>query len=184
MHEKEKDKEKDKDKEKENGNNRNTPTRRFSGSTVASAVRADGLIVTVTLRELISQELLEKKQELPQIWQLAVTEGGIPVTDLTGNPVTVRFPFEAPEVWGDPAKIPEGSLYAVFADEDGKLTAYSAQYNPETGEIWFDAEKTGDFVIVRFDYEKEPFTEDFYRALAELKEIREFLVALAEEQRP
>jgi hypothetical protein len=88
------------------------------------------------------------------------------------------FPFTVPESWGDPAKIANGSLYAVFTDENGKLTAYSAEYDPETGEVSFESEQTGDFVIVRFAYEDEPFTEDFYRALAELEEIQLFLAAL------
>jgi hypothetical protein len=90
------------------------------------------------------------------------------------------FPFTVPETWRDPAKIANGSLYAVFTDENGKLTAYSAEYDPETGEITFDAEQTGDFIIVKFAYSDEPFTEDFYRALAELEEIRLFLAYLGD----
>ena len=44
----------------------------------------------------------------------------------------------------------------------------------------FESELTGDFVIVQFAYEDEPFTEDFYRALADLEEIRLFLAELRE----
>ena len=118
--------------------------------------------------------------KLPQIYQLDVTNAGIPVTDLKGNPVKVTFPFTVPESWGDPEKITNDSLYAVFADETDNLTAYSAEYDSETGEISFESEQTGDFVIVRFEYEDEPFTDDFYHALADLEEIQLFLSLLRE----
>ena len=85
-----------------------------------------------------------------------------------------------PVLLGDPAKIDNDSLYAVFADESGNLTAYSAEYDPEAGEVSFETEQTGDFVIAKFEYEDKPFTEDFYRKLADLEEIRLFLASIKE----
>jgi hypothetical protein len=130
-------------------------------------------------------------KETPQIWQLEVTNNGTPVTDLTGKAAAVKFPFTVPDSWGDPAKLDNGILYAVFADgkdtltangtkADGKeaLTAYRAEYDAKTGEISFEAEQTGRFVIVKFDYEDEPFTEDFYRELAQQEDVKAFLEVL------
>lgn len=150
-----------------------------STGTRISEANAGALAVNVTLREPTA----ETPAGTPQIWQLNVTKAGIPVTDLKGTPVRVTVPFMAPKDWGTPSaeEIMGYDLYAVFADEEGKLTAYAAQYDPETGEVWFDAEQTGDFVIVRFTYEKELFTEEFYKALAELKEVQAFLEELQKE---
>ena len=62
------------------------------------------------------------------------------------------------------------------------MKAYNAHYDTEAGEISFEANQTGDFVIVQFKYEDEPFTEDFYRELAETEEIKAFLAALHDER--
>ena len=148
--------------------------------TAVSSAKANGLVVTVSLRDTKSEDQTEAESALPQIWHLDITNNGVPVTDFAGSPVKAVFPFTVPENWGNPAEIPENSLYAVFTDENGGLAAYSAQYDPETGEITFDAEQTGDFIIVKFAYSDEPFTEDFYRALAELEEIRLFLAYLGD----
>lgn len=143
-------------------------------------MNSDGFAVTVSLREPVKDDVAETDTEAPQIWQLTVTKAGMPVTDLAGNTVRASFPFEAPEAWGNLAEIADDSLYAVFADENGVLTAYEAQYDSETGQVWFDAEQTGDFVIVRLAYEEEPYTEDFYRTLSGLEEIQSFLAVLEE----
>ena len=151
-----------------------------TGKALVSSVNANGLVVTVTPVVRSTEEQNKADPKLPQIYQLDVTNAGIPVTDLKGNPVKVTFPFTVPESWGDPEKITNDSLYAVFADETDNLTAYSAEYDSETGEISFESEQTGDFVIVRFEYEDEPFTDDFYHALADLEEIQLFLSLLRE----
>ena len=140
-----------------------------------SSVNADGLVVTISPVDQNTEEQNQADPKSPQIWRLDVTREGVPVTDMTGNPVRAVFPFDLPESWGDPAKIADNSLYAVFADENGSLTAYSAEYDPETGEVSFEPEQTGYFVIVQFEYGDKPFTYDFYRALADLEEIRLFL---------
>ena len=151
-----------------------------TGTTYVSSVSAGKLVVTVSPVVQNAEEQNKADPKCPQIYKLAVTNAGVPVTDLRGNPVKAAFPFTVPESWGDPAKIANDSLYAVFADEDENLTAYSAEYDPEAGEVSFESEQTGDFVIVQFAYEDEPFTEDFYRALADLEEIRLFLAELRE----
>ncbi|MBQ3428352.1 MAG: hypothetical protein IJH28_01100 [Mogibacterium sp.] len=146
---------------------------------IVSGANTDALAVNVTLRKPTAKT----PAGAPQVWHLDVTKAGVPVTDLKETPVRVTVPFTAPKDWGTPTaeEIAEYSLYAVFADEEGKLTAYAAQYDPENGEVWFDAEQTGDFTIVRFDYEKELFTEEFYKALAELEEVKSFLEELQKE---
>ena len=191
---------------KKNAGNNNTNTTDSDGNFTAtgfttdggaadtatvSSVRTGSLVVTVTLLESLTDAASSAGKETPQIWQLEVTNNGTPVTDLTGKAAAVKFPFTVPDSWGDPAKLDNGSLYAVFADgkdtltangtkADGKeaLTAYRAEYDAKTGEISFEAEQTGRFVIVKFDYEDEPFTEDFYRELAQQEDVKAFLEVL------
>ena len=158
-----------------NGGSRRRSARADSVKTV-TAVNGAGLDVIVSRLELTAEDAANHP-DMPQIWQLSITDGGIPVTDLSGSPIEVAFPFTVPESWGDPAEIDRDSLYAVFADE-GELTAYKAEYDPETGELRFETEQTGYFVIVQFKYGDKPFTEDFYQSLAELKEIEDFLMGI------
>ena len=155
--------------------------KQYSKKVSSSEVSDEGLVVTVSLYEPKTESSPEANQEMPQIWQLTVTKAGAAVTDLSGNAMKVAVPFSVPEDWGDPADVAEDSLYAVFADEEGTLTAYSAQYDPEADEVSFETEQTGDFVIVKFAYEEKPFTDDFYKKLAELKEIKDFLAVLEAE---
>ena len=136
--------------------------------------------MTVSTVEQNTEDQNAVNKKLPQIWHLDVTDSGVHVTDLSENPIKAVLPFTIPENWGDPAKIDNDSLYAVFADESGNLTAYSAEYDPEAGEVSFETEQTGDFVIAKFEYEDKPFTEDFYRKLADLEEIRLFLASIKE----
>lgn len=171
-------KENNKENSTDNRKENNRTARINTVKTAVASAKANGLVVTVSLRDTKSEDQSEAEPALPQIWHLDITNNGVPVTDFAGSPVKVLFPFTVPENWGNPAEIPENSLYAVFADENGGLAAYSAQYDPKTGEITFDAEQTGDFIIVKFAYSDEPFTENFYRALAELEEIRLFLAYL------
>ena len=155
--------------------------KQYSKKVSSSEVSDEGLVVTVSLYEPKTESSPEANQEMPQIWQLTVTKAGAAVTDLSGNAMKVAVPFSVPEDWGDPADVAEDSLYAVFADEEGTLTAYSAQYDPEADEVSFETEQTGDFVIVKFAYEEKPFTDDFYKKLAELKEIKDLLAVLEAE---
>ena len=141
-----------------------------------STVSDAGSVVSISLCELTAEDKANRP-DMPQLMQLSITDGGTPVTELSGTPVKVTFPFTIPESWGDPAEIDNDSLYAVFADEDD-LSAYKAEYDPETGEMSFETEQTGYFVIVQFKYEGKPLSEDFYKALAEQKEIKDFLAVM------
>jgi len=170
----------DNDNSREDNGSDSRFARADSGKTV-SAVNDTGFVVSVSIPELNAANAA-KHPDMPQIWQLGITDGRASVTDLSGAPVKVAFPFTIPESWGDPAEIDNDSLYAVFADEN-ELSAYEAEYDPETGEVSFETEQTGYFVIVQFKYPDKPFTEDFYKSLAELKEIKDFLAVMKEEQR-
>jgi hypothetical protein len=163
----------------DNANNRKT-VRTSDGKITVTSVSTGGLVVTVSTVEQNTEDQNAVNKKLPQIWHLDVTDSGVHVTDLSENPIKAVLPFTIPENWGDPAKIDNDSLYAVFADESGNLTAYSAEYDPEAGEVSFETEQTGDFVIAKFEYEDMPFTEDFYRKLADLEEIRLFLASIKE----
>ena len=163
----------------DNANNRKT-VRTSDGKITVTSVSTGGLVVTVSTVEQNTEDQNAVNKKLPQIWHLDVTDSGVHVTDLSENPIKAVLPFTIPENWGDPAKIDNDSLYAVFADESGNLTAYSAEYDPEAGEVSFESKQTGDFVIAKFEYEDMPFTEDFYRKLADLEEIRLFLASIKE----
>lgn len=169
-------------KENKNDNNKenNRTVRTKTVKAAVSSAKSNGLVVTVTPVERNTDEQNKADPKAPQIWHLDITNAGVPATDLSGNPVRAVFPLAVPESWGEPATIADDSLYAVFADENEKLTAYSAEYDPETAEVSFESEQTGDFVIVQFAYDDEPFTEEFYRKLADLEEIQLFLADLKE----
>lgn len=179
-------KEKQKDKDTNNNKNKNSNDKKSSnssgkndsGKTQSYTSDSNGLVVTISVREPLSEDGSETEMDLPQLWNLDITEAGVPLTDLIGNAVEVAIPFTIPDEWGDPEEIGENDLYAVFVDDKEELTAYRAQYDADTEEVSFETEQTGDFVIVQFKYEEEPFTEDFYKELADLKEIRDILTAL------
>jgi len=99
-------------------------------------------------------------------WTLSVYIDDLPVRDLGGVPVKVRMNFVLPEGWDSQA------IYVVFRNADGSLTAIPAVYNPVTGTLVFDSALVGDFVVVCFDYDGEPFSEGFYAALSELEEVK------------
>ena len=67
-------------------------------------------------------------------------------------------------------------MFAVFRKTDGTLAVFEAHYDPLTGQLVFDADLAGEFVVVAFAFDGEPFTEDFYLALADLAEIKALLV--------
>ena len=62
----------------------------------------------------------------------------------------------------------------VFRDDDGKLHAIRASYSRLKGELRFEADMLGRFVIVAFDYDGEEFSDAFYEALAQQKELQQF----------
>ena len=91
-----------------------------------------------------------------QDWrELEVLEGGVEVC--------FSYTPEA-EMAGKP-------LYAVFRNEDGRLVAVRAVYDPVTGKLRFLTKRFGRFMILGFDFEGEEFSPDFYAALAGLPEL-------------
>ncbi len=60
----------------------------------------------------------------------------------------------------------------VFRDAEGSLKAFEAVYDPVTGMLRFSPDIAGRFVVVAFDFDGEPFSEEFYRALAELDTVK------------
>ena len=64
-----------------------------TGKALVSSVNANGLVVTVSPVVQNTEEQNKADPKLPQIYQLDITDAGIPVTDLKGNPVKVVFPF-------------------------------------------------------------------------------------------
>ena len=108
-----------------------------------------------------TEELIQTKG----CFLLHIERGGRTLGRLAA-PVKVRMEY-APDA--DAADKP---LYAVFRDVDGTLTAFAAQYDPDTGILSFSSHISGKFIIVAFDYDGEPFTEDFYLALAGLDAVK------------
>ena len=64
------------------------------------------------------------------------------------------------------------ALYAVFRNADGSFTAVRARYSRMKGELYFDTDRLGAFVVVAFDYDGEEFSDAFYAALESLPELR------------
>ena len=91
------------------------------------------------------------------------------ITDLNGRRIQVRMPFSLPQGWND------GTLFAVFKNGDDSLRAFQAEYDPRIGTLTFDADVTGDFILVRLDYQGELYTPEFYETLKQLPEIQQFL---------
>ena len=59
----------------------------------------------------------------------------------------------------------------MFRNEDGRLVAVRAVYDPVTGKLRFLTKRFGRFMILGFDFEGEEFSPDFYAALAGLPEL-------------
>ena len=82
------------------------------------------------------------------------------------KPVKVRMAYTLTD--GSESK----PLYAVFRDTDGSLKAFEAYFDPATGILSFNSDMAGRFVVVSFDFEGEPFSEEFYQALAKLDAVK------------
>ncbi len=92
---------------------------------------------------------------------LCALEGEKTLRDLGGR-VSVSMPYELPPQ--DAGK----ALYAVFRNADGTVTAARARYSGMNGELSFEADRLGTFVIVAFDFDGEAFSDAFYAALEDL----------------
>ena len=97
---------------------------------------------------------------------LRVYNGTKEITDLGGQKVTARVKFSLPAGWN------KNAIFAVFRNADGSLTAFKAVYDAKTGELTFDTDLTGTFTLVSFPFNGDLFSEEFYKALARLDEIR------------
>ncbi len=78
--------------------------------------------------------------------------------------VTVRFDYDAPAE--------EGQLFAVFRNQDGSLTAFPARYDAITGQLVFNSDKLGNFVVVCIDYNGKLYTKEFYDFLETIESVK------------
>lgn len=86
------------------------------------------------------------------------------------NIVTVRFDYPVPTA--------DGQLFAVFRNEDGSLTAFPARYDTITGQLVFNGDKLGNFVVVCVDYEGKLYTKEFYDFLETIESVKELKYGL------
>ena len=97
---------------------------------------------------------------------LCAAEGEKTLRDLGGR-VSVSMRYELPPQ--DAGK----ALYAVFRNADGTITAARARYSGLKGELSFETDRLGTFVIVAFDFDGEEFSDAFYAALEDLPELQD-----------
>ena len=95
-------------------------------------------------------------------YRLRAFRGEEEVTALQA-PVTVRMAWTMPESFQEDAPV-----YVVFRNPDGSLYAIRAKWDKDRNELVFDSDRVGDFVVVVFPWDGEPFTEAFYKALAKV----------------
>ncbi len=100
-------------------------------------------------------------EELPQegCFELHLEIAGKAVSRLIA-PVKIRMAY----TFADASE--SKPLYAVFRDTDGSLKAFEAHFDPVSGILSFSSDIAGRFVVVAFDFTGEPFSEEFYQALA------------------
>ena len=99
-------------------------------------------------------------------YTLCAVEGEKTLRDLGGR-VSVSMRYELPPQ--DTGK----ALYAVFRNADGTITAVRARYSGLKGELSFETDRLGTFVIVAFDFDGEEFSDAFYAALEDLPELQD-----------
>ena len=87
-----------------------------------------------------------------------------------GQKVTARMDFTLPDGWDSDA------IFAVFRNANGKLTAFKATYDAETGTLRFDTDLTGIFALVSFPFDGRLYSQAFYDALSELDVIEDLPV--------
>ena len=98
-------------------------------------------------------------------YELCAAEGEKSLQDLGGH-VSVTMTYELP--LRDTGK----ALYAVFRNADGTLTALRARYSRVKGELRFEADRLGLFVVVALDCDGEEFSDAFDAALEELPALQ------------
>ena len=97
--------------------------------------------------------------------------GGEETLEELGGTATVVMNYTRPVAYA------EKTLYVVFRNEDGTLTAFQATYSDITGLLRFITDRLGTFMVVGFDFEGEEFSEEFYEALAQIPELKDLVFA-------
>ena len=130
---------------------------------------------------ILPEKLAVKTQE-PILWRVVVTEnpergtwtlsvyaGDVRITDLGVATVRARFKFNLPNGWDGK------NIYVVFMDKNGNLRAIPAAYNAVTGELVFDSNLVGEFVVVTLNYKGELYSKDFYTELEKLDAVKHLI---------
>ena len=141
-------------------------TTSFTGSGILGGAGAGSVRLSSAigdLRVIVTEEVMG--------YRVHVYSGNREITDLGGRKVKASMSFSLPQGWNS------GMTFAVFKNDDGSLTAFRAVYDPLTGTLTFDTDRTGDFVLVSLDYDGELFSAGFYAALSRLPEVQRFLKA-------
>ena len=107
--------------------------------------------------------------ESGRYYKVNIYYGGREIID-PGQKVTARMRFTLPADWD------ADSIFAVFRNANGKLTAFKAVYDAETGTLRFDTNLTGTFALVYFPFDGKLYSQAFYDALAELEIIQDLPV--------
>ena len=102
-------------------------------------------------------------------WTLSVYAGDVRITDLGVATVRARFKFNLPNGWDGK------NIYVVFLDKNGNLRAIPAAYNAVTGELVFDSNLVGEYVVVTFNYKGELYSKDFYTELEKLDAVKHLI---------
>ena len=150
------------------------------GRAVALAFAAEGAnIIAFDLGERIeypaynrsSNEDLEKlKSEVEaEGGKILIYAGDVRITDLGVATVRARFKYNLPDGWDGK------NIYVVFLDKNGNLRAIPAAYNAVTGELAFDSNLVGEFVVVTFNYKGELYSKNFYRELEKLDAVKHLI---------
>ena len=102
-------------------------------------------------------------------WTLSVYAGDVRITDLGVATVRARFKYNLPDGWDGK------NIYVVFLDKNGNLRAIPAAYNAVTGELAFDSNLVGEFVVVTFNYKGELYSKNFYTELEKLDAVKHLI---------
>ncbi len=121
-----------------------------TGKTTDKSAANHSLVLVVTDKEIC--------------YNLAAYYDGEQIFSLNGK-VTVRFDYPAPET--------EGPFFVVFRNGNGSLTAFAARYDRLAGQLVFNGDKLGDFVVVCPDgFDGELFSEEFYAFLETIDSVK------------
>ena len=145
----------------------------------AAAGNGSGDTLAILINEFDLNEGNENAEKAPY-YSLSAYINGAQVSKLSAA-VKVGMDYVLPEEFRDKP------LYAVFANEDETsdetLTAVSAVYDEEAGELTFEAPQVGEFIIVAFEFDGEEFSPEFYDELEKTDEAKLFIKHLEENKK-